>query len=60
MVYISLLIIFVYILYVLLKDGVPHSLSATFYKTNWIFSAVLTLCTSLILPEMLKITPENY
>lgn len=60
MVLISLLIIFAYVMYVIFKDGIPHSLSATYYSTNWLFSAVLILSTLLVLPEMLNITPEFY
>lgn len=40
---ISIILISLYILYVVCKDGVPHSLSATYYSHKTIFSLVLIL-----------------
>lgn len=52
----SLLLICSYILYIIIKYGVPHSLSQTYYllKHKWIFSLVLITSTAIILPEMLE------
>lgn len=40
---VSIILISLYILYVVCKDGVPHSLSATYYSHKTIFSLVLIL-----------------
>ena len=40
---VSIILISLYILYVVYKDGVPHSLSATYYSHKTIFSLVLIL-----------------
>lgn len=59
-IYLSLAIILVYIVYCLVTTGIPHSLSATYYKTGWVFSATLSFAAALILPSMLSISGENY
>lgn len=53
---ISFLIIFTYLLYIVLKFGIPRSISQTYYLVNhkWVFSAVLLSSTALILPVMLE------
>lgn len=52
----SFLIILIYLLYIVIKYGVPHSLSQTYYliKHKWIFSLALISSTALILPGMLE------
>lgn len=55
---ISFIIIFLYVLYILLKYGVPHSLSQTYYilgKYGWIFSVVLILSVGFITPQLLEL-----
>ena len=56
MILISSLIITIYILYIIINYGIPHSLSATYYflKNKWIFSAVLAVSSMMILPIMLS------
>ena len=52
----SLLLICSYILYIIIKYGVPHSLSQTYYllKHKWIFSLVLVISVTTMLPKMLE------
>lgn len=59
-IYLSLAIILVYVVYCIITTGVPHSLSATYYKTGWVFSATLSFAAALILPAMLSKSGENY
>lgn len=49
---ISFLITYIYVMYIVIKYGIPHSLSATYYliKNKWIFSTVLAVSAGLILP----------
>ena len=52
----SFTIILTYILYIICKYGVPHSISQSYYliKHKWIFSLVLISSVALILPGMLE------
>lgn len=54
-VYISLLLIILYVSYIIVNYGIPHSLSETYYSLSqrWIFSAILVASTALMLPIVL-------
>ena len=56
----SFLIIFVYVIYCVWKNGIPKSLSATYYNNGIWFSIVILLSTFLIFPKMLNMTPDNF
>lgn len=62
MIILSLLCILFYIIYVVIKYGIPHSLSATYYSLvhKVIFSLVLAVSAGLILPTLLSITPDRF
>lgn len=59
MTYISFIIISLYIIYVLINIGVPHSLSATYYNFGKLFSISLLLSAATLMPEALQFFPEN-
>lgn len=59
---VSIILISLYILYVVCKDGIPHSLSATYYQHKTIFSLVLILSiifsfNSFMYPEKWQFLP---
>ena len=60
MILLSIFVIALYIIYAIINKGIPVSLSSTYYNYGWIFSFIITLSSSLIFPNMLSITPENY
>lgn len=62
MVLLSFLLIALYIIYFVIKYGVPHSLSATYYSIAYkvAFSLVLAVSAGLVLPTLLSITPVKY
>ena len=62
MIILSLLCILLYILYIIINYGIPHSLSATYYSIihKVTFSLVLAVSAGLILPILLEITPISY
>lgn len=61
MIYLSLLLIVVYISYYIVQyKKIPNSLSATYYDVGGYFSLVILMSSLLILPSMFNITPDNY
>lgn len=59
MIYLSLIIILLYICYVIIDSGIPHSLSATYYKYGKIFSIVLFSSSILLMPKLLEFIPDD-
>ena len=59
MIYLSFIIIALYICYVLIDSGIPNSLSATYYKYGKMFSIVLFSSTILLMPKLLEFLPNN-
>ena len=60
MIYISFLLMLLYISYTLINVGIPNSLSATYYNFGWIFSIIISVSSLLVLPKALAITPETF
>lgn len=61
-IYISLFILASYTISVVLRWGVPKSLSRTFFsiKNKWIFSAVIASSFGLIMSPLMDILPEMW
>ena len=59
MIYLSFIIIALYICYVLIDSGIPNSLSATYYKYGKMFSIVLLSSAILLMPKLLEFLPNN-
>lgn len=59
---ISCLILTLYLVAYLITNGIPTSISATYYRNEnkWLYSAVLTVCSTLALLPMMDLTSEPY
>jgi len=58
--YLSLSLLLLYVISVVGKYKVPHSLSATYYdiKHKWLFGGVLAASSALILPKLLSFSHQ--
>lgn len=58
----SLFIILTYVITIIYKNGIPYSISDTFYSLEhklW-FGITMWLTALLLIPKILDMTPENY
>lgn len=56
----SFLIIFSYLIYIIIKYGIPKSISQTYYliQHKWVFSIILILSTILTLPSIMELNHQ--
>ena len=59
-IYISLIIITLYISYYIINYGIPKSLSITYYKCGLTLSLAIIICSGLIFPKMMEITEYQF
>lgn len=57
----SLTVLLVYLLTFCMKNGIPNTISETYYLLNWkpLFTLVIYTSSILILPVLMELTPET-